>query len=187
MKKLKYDYTELDEYLVEDRPGKVTITYSFLKLIEGYTKMATFILCYAPEYVSGRLTVDPESADFLQEYIEIFRILERLPEASDESLDPDPAHNQAADISSMAEKYGIQERKVQSILLQEKMHRAFIELEKNLPDHIENLYTIFEGFKTSNPEMKLLEGVTSEEETYKMLLEYLERWVQYQGKLWSEE
>ncbi|MFC2112099.1 hypothetical protein ACFLTA_02430 [Bacteroidota bacterium] len=183
---LKYDYSELDKFLSKEHFEKETITYSFHKLIQGYMKMATYILYLAPGGMNGWLTLGADSADFVEEYIEIFRILERLPENNPEIPDQDPTMDQEKDISSMGIKYGVPEEEVRDMIRRNRMHRAFIKLEKDMPDHIENLDRIFREFKKNDPKEDI-NTILPEEKTYKMLLEYLERWVQYRSKLWPEE
>lgn len=82
MKKLKYDYSELEEFLEKDYPERTYLATQFFKLCEGYMKMATFILSGQLE-IQGRLTVDLESADHAESLLTIFHILGRLPEAKE--------------------------------------------------------------------------------------------------------
>ncbi len=82
MKGYKYDYTELEKFIEEEHPQKEILAGHFVKLCNGYMKMATFILSGRTE-VKGYLTVDVESADFVEQYLTIFQILGRLPKVKE--------------------------------------------------------------------------------------------------------
>lgn len=178
MKKLKYDYSELEEFLEEEYPEKEYLVTQFFKLCQGYMKMASFILNGQLE-IQERLTVDIDSADFAASFMTIFQVLGRLPETDDDSPGPDPSINQVREVSAPEEE-------ARDMIRENRMHRASNELELDLPDHIENLIELYEAFQERHPKGGS-KKVIPMEESFKKLLEYLERWVQYRNKLWPEE
>lgn len=83
MKRLKYDYAKLDEFLKKDYPEKEILLECFSEFCGAYASMATWIVSQASHDEIIGVHVNENGAAYMHRYLEMFKILNDLPETQE--------------------------------------------------------------------------------------------------------